>query len=99
MAHLEGTRGVDGGVSASTFKWLQTPAAGTDHALGWEPGKRQWANGDVLVHSGSNQMWYAVAWLAPERDLALIASPVSKRQQAYIESYRPCCSGSMRLKK
>lgn len=41
--------------------------------LGWITAKRDWG-GSVLTHSGSNTMWYATAWLAPERGFAVIAA-------------------------
>ena len=73
MVHLAGARGVDGLVSAATFSKLHTSAPGAGYALGWGTSERDWANGGTLQHSGSNTMWYAVVWLAPERDLAMFA--------------------------
>lgn len=75
MAHLAGARGVDGLVSATTFTKLHTsaPGAGAGYALGWGTSERGWANGRTLQHSGSNTLWYAVVWIAPERDLAMFA--------------------------
>jgi hypothetical protein len=35
--------------------------------------ERTWAQGRVLQHAGSNTRWYAVVWLAPNRDLGLFA--------------------------
>jgi hypothetical protein len=42
--------------------------------------KRPWADGPdedkegfVLTHAGSNTMWFAVVWVAPERDMAMLA--------------------------
>ena len=32
------------------------------------------ARGITLSHSGSNTMWYCVAWLAPERDFAVLVA-------------------------
>lgn len=69
-------------LKTETFAWLHTPKAGETYAGGWGTGTRGWAKGTrtgdtgrVLTHSGSNTMWYCVAWLAPEIDFAvLIAS-------------------------
>jgi D-alanyl-D-alanine carboxypeptidase len=55
---------------------------GEKYACGWGVTERPWAKGggsaDVgrtLTHAGSNTMWYCVAWIAPEKDFAvLIAS-------------------------
>jgi hypothetical protein len=49
------------------------------YAMGWAVGEREWAKGSrptdrgiVLTHAGSNTMWFCVAWLAPERDFAVL---------------------------
>lgn len=31
-----------------------------------------WDSGDVLTHSGSNTFWFAVTWIAPGQDLAVL---------------------------
>ena len=72
-AHLAGARGENGLVSAETFGKLHAPASGTEYALGWGVGERSWARGRVLQHSGSNTVWYATLWIAPERDFAMLA--------------------------
>lgn len=33
-----------------------------------------WAGGPALTHAGSNTMWFAVAWLAPEKDFAVLVA-------------------------
>ncbi len=35
--------------------------------------ERPWAKGKVLTHSGSNGLWFAAIWIAPQVDLALLA--------------------------
>ena len=35
--------------------------------------QRTWADGRTLAHSGSNTLWFAVAWIAPERNMAFVA--------------------------
>jgi CubicO group peptidase (beta-lactamase class C family) len=73
-AHLAGERGRSGLVSAETFARLHTPPRpGTSYGLGWMRVEREWARGDAFTHAGSNGMWYAVVWIAPERDFAVIA--------------------------
>lgn len=73
-AHLAGARGEAGGLlSPTTFATLHNPAPGSDYAFGWGVTRRDWAGGTVLVHSGSNTMWYATVWIAPERNLAMFA--------------------------
>ena len=58
----------------ASFEKLHTPPAGGDYALGWVVAKRDWAGGTTLMHNGSNTMWFAVMWLAPVKNLALVAA-------------------------
>ena len=73
MEHITGARGQAGLVSAAGYETLHTPAPGSNYAMGWVLTERSWANGRVLTHNGSNLKWYAVTWLAPERDLGFYA--------------------------
>jgi len=43
------------------------------YGLGWVVTSRVWANGKVLVHSGTNTVNSSVAWVAPARNLAVLA--------------------------
>jgi CubicO group peptidase (beta-lactamase class C family) len=81
--HLRGAKGdVKVGeitLHADTMKKLHTayPAADGDrYAMGWVVAQRDWAGGDGTTwwHSGSNTMWYCVAWLAPAADFAVFAT-------------------------
>lgn len=40
--------------------------------LGWIKAERPWAGGIALNHAGTNTMFYAVVWLAPERDFGVV---------------------------
>jgi CubicO group peptidase (beta-lactamase class C family) len=71
--HLRGAQGVGGLLKAETFARLQSPAEGQEYALGWLVVSRPWG-GRVLTHGGSNTMWYAVVWVAPERDFAVLVA-------------------------
>jgi len=71
--HLAGARGVGTLVTSDSYDKLHTPAPGTAYSLGWGVSTRAWANGLTLAHAGSNTFWYAVVWVAPERNLAMIA--------------------------
>lgn len=71
--HLEGARGGTNLLRAEMFKKLHTPA-GDDYALGWVVLERGWAGGRVLMHNGSNTMFYVVVWIAPERNSAVIVA-------------------------
>lgn len=62
---------------AHVFDVLHEPVG--DYACGWRVLQRGWAKGtrdeDVgitLMHAGSNTMWFSVAWLAPEKDFAVL---------------------------
>ena len=70
--HLRGESGRAKFLKAQTFKMLHTSPEGSDYAMGWGVLKRDWAGGITLTHAGSNTMWYAVAWLAPKRDFAVL---------------------------
>jgi hypothetical protein len=61
---------------AEVFKKLHTPLPGDDenYAFGWIAMDRDWAGGKALMHGGSNTMWFALIWLAPQRDEAYIAA-------------------------
>ncbi len=50
-----------------------------EYAMGWGVLRRPWAKGSTpgdtgrtLTHSGSNTMWFCVAWLAPERNFGVL---------------------------
>ena len=83
--HLRGARGNDTAIlKSAAFKDLHTPARksegerGGEYAMGWGVTQRPWAGdgagGTVLTHNGSNTMWFAVCWLAPERDFAVLVA-------------------------
>ncbi len=63
-------------VKPETLEKLHTPAPGAPkHAMGWIIADGQpWAGGPALTHAGSNTMWYAVAWLAPSKDFAVLVA-------------------------
>lgn len=72
--HLAGARGEPTPLlSRETFAELHRPEGESRYACGWIVQPRDWARGDVLIHNGSNTMWYCVVFLAPERDLAMMA--------------------------
>lgn len=62
-----------------TMRRLHTPpegatGPGSDYAMGWGRTMRPWGGGHVLTHNGSNTMWFAVTWLAPEKDFAVLVT-------------------------
>ena len=68
----------------AAFEKLHAPAPAGDprYAMGWGVAERPWADGPVLTHSGSNTMWFAVAWLAPKKDLLFLAATNQGGQKA-----------------
>ena len=60
--------------SASSLATLHQPPEGGDYALGWVVTKRDWADGPILWHNGSNTMWYAVTWMAPDMGFAVLVT-------------------------
>lgn len=72
--HLAGEQGQADLLQAETIRRLHTPAPGFSYASGWAVTNRDWAGGRTLVHSGSNGSWYAVVWMAPERDFAVMVA-------------------------
>jgi CubicO group peptidase (beta-lactamase class C family) len=71
-------------VKPETLEKLHTPAPGEPkYAMGWLISDNQpWAAGPALTHAGSNTLWYAVAWLAPNKDLALLVTCNQANDQA-----------------
>lgn len=72
-AHLNAARGDAGAFDPIRLQTLQRPPAGGDYASGWMVVRRDWANGPILMHSGSNTLWYSVVWMAPSRDWVMAA--------------------------
>lgn len=74
--HLQAARGDCKLLTAESFQRLHAPQPiddKTSYALGWVILERPWANGSVLMHNGSNTMWYSVVWIAPKRGFAVMA--------------------------
>lgn len=72
--HLAGERGRTDLLQPETIRRLHSPAEGFTYASGWVVTSREWAGGRALAHSGSNLRWYAVVWMAPERDFAVLVA-------------------------
>jgi len=72
--HLRGARGGKAFLRPESYKTLGTPPFGGNYALGWSVAEREWGGGTVLTHAGSNTMNYAVVWMAPKRDFAVLVA-------------------------
>ena len=73
-AHLNGPKGKGGLLEPDTFKVLHNPDFDGNYAGGWQITHRQWADGKVLTHTGSNNMNFAVVWMAPKRNFAVLVA-------------------------
>jgi CubicO group peptidase (beta-lactamase class C family) len=73
-AHLNGTQARASllKLKPETFQTLHTPAFGSNYAPGWEITDRSWGKGRVLTHQGTNGMNFAVVWMAPKCDFAVL---------------------------
>jgi CubicO group peptidase (beta-lactamase class C family) len=69
-AHLRGEQNQSGILKPETFKRLH--AFSGDYGFGWMAVDRSWAGGPALTHTGSNTMNYAVAWMVPAKDFAVL---------------------------
>jgi hypothetical protein len=74
IAHLQGARGESGLLKPETVETLHTPAFGGEYAAGWLVTERPWGGGQVLTHAGSNTMNFAVVWMAPIRNFAVLVA-------------------------
>jgi len=71
---LAAFRGEPGLLPASCVEQLKQPPFGGSYALGWGICDRDWGGGKVLTHSGSNTMNYAVVWVAPQKNFAVLVA-------------------------
>ena len=69
---LRGARGEPSWPGPATIKAMLTPPPGGDYAFGWGVARRDWGGGTVYHHTGCNTMNTAVAWMAPEKDFAVL---------------------------
>ena len=91
-AHLRGEQGEPGILKPETFKRLHTPPFG-DYAFGWLVVDRPWAGGRALNHAGSNTMNFAIVWMAPAKDFAVLVAT----NQAGGETFNACDAAASAL--
>ncbi len=74
--HLRGAQGKVRRLPKSSFDKLHRPYpdSETEYAMGWIVTSRPWGGGRVLTHAGSNTMWYAVVWLSPKKNFAVLVA-------------------------
>jgi len=80
--HLRGARGEKGLLlEPKTFRELH--GFHTGEGMGWLVGERNWAGGKTLAHAGSNTLWFAVIWIAPNKDAAFLAASNCGSENAF----------------
>jgi CubicO group peptidase (beta-lactamase class C family) len=72
QVHLRGELGEPGLLKPETFKLLHTAPFGGEYGFGWLIVQRAWAGGTALNHAGSNTQNYAIVWIAPAKDFAVL---------------------------
>jgi CubicO group peptidase (beta-lactamase class C family) len=70
--HLQGARGEGKLLKKQTFQKLHAAPEGSSYAMGWNVGPSPLGEGTALSHAGSNTMWYAVAWILPQQNVAAV---------------------------
>ncbi|MCT7985637.1 beta-lactamase family protein [Laspinema sp. A4] len=90
--HLQGEQGYSTLLSPETLQKLHTPALETGsmvegssdlYGLGWMVTERDWGGGRVLYHNGSNTLNFALVWMAPQRDFAVLVATNQGGEQAF----------------
>lgn len=75
QVHLQAARGERYElINEDSYRRLHTPAQGEFYALGWGRSSAEWSDGPALTHSGSNTMWRAKIWIAPNRNAAILVT-------------------------
>ena len=69
--HLQGESADGEYLKARTFQKLHQGFV-DDYACGWVEWDRDWADGRVIWHNGSNTFWYALVMLVPSRNAVLV---------------------------
>ncbi|HSV99288.1 MAG TPA: serine hydrolase domain-containing protein [Sedimentisphaerales bacterium] len=70
---LTAARGEAALLPASCVRPLKEPPFGGHYAPGWSLHDRDWG-GRVLTHSGTNTMHYAIVWVAPQKNFAVLVA-------------------------
>jgi CubicO group peptidase (beta-lactamase class C family) len=94
---LRGLRGGKGLLKPETYQKLRTPPLGGDYALGWSVVEREWGGGTVLTHNGSNTMNYSDAWVAPERDFAVLVVCNQGGTGSFISAAKACDEAASKI--
>jgi CubicO group peptidase (beta-lactamase class C family) len=69
-------------LSYHSFDKLHQATAGQEYGMGWLVQPRDWADGMTFWHTGSNAMFFAVMWVAPEKDAVFVAATNAAHEEA-----------------
>ena len=69
--HLQGETQDSSFLKSVTFQKLHQGGIG-HYACGWVDQHKDWADGRILWHNGSNTMWYALMVLVPSRNAVVV---------------------------
>ena len=69
-------------LSYQGFSKLHQSTPGVEYGMGWLVQQRDWADGVVFWHTGSNAMFYAVMWVAPGKDAVFVAATNAGHEEA-----------------
>jgi len=85
-AHLQGYKGEDSEIlKADSFKELHQVLGSSDYTPGgWVVMEKEWARGPVLWHNGSNMLFMAHIWIAPNIGRAYILATNVGGEEAEI---------------
>jgi hypothetical protein len=67
LLHLTPPGRDSGLLTAATLETLHRVVS-QDYALGWWRRPFNAGSGEVLTHDGTNELWYARVWIAPDRN-------------------------------
>ena len=81
--HLRGDHENTELLTQASFQKLHADPFQQGYVMGWGVVARDWAGGDALTHAGSNTMNFAVIWLAPRRNFAIVVATNCGDQRAF----------------
>ncbi len=75
LEHLRGAHGeATKLLSKTAAERLHRPVGDGNYALGWGTPTVDWLDPPLLAHAGSNTMWHAEVWIAPQRNVAFLVT-------------------------
>lgn len=90
--HLDAATGQSSLLSTDTWNRIHSDPFKQEYGFGWVFRDLEWLGGKVLLHDGSNRHWYAMAVIAPERNLSIVVAT-----NAADSAAQEACAASLRL--